>query len=299
MKRLVLLVFAALVLSGCDQLNSSPTEPSGPMTGNAVSYTAIGASDAAGVGSSSPCVPFVQTDCPDGRGYVPDLVRQFKGAGKQVHLLNLGVPGTVLNAEIQDLGNQLDPQAGLAFPGIEGSIPSNFLDNQAPFVAKDSTLVTVFAGGNDANVIGRALRAGLGGSNPEAFVGKLVADFGRDAKALVATVQDRAPQARIVVLNLPNLAALPYAAGYSASEKAALQEIAVDLSAQLNALTSTGALVVDVMCDPGFYQANLFSGDGFHPNDAGYARMASVIYPVATTGVSAAPQASCGQMRLY
>jgi lysophospholipase L1-like esterase len=297
MKPIVLCGLAALALSACDQLSSSPTEPTGPLQGSAVSYTAIGASDAAGVGSSAPCVPF--TPCSNGMGYVPDLVRSFQGAGKQVTLLNLGVPGTVLNEEIQDLGNSLDSGSVSAFPGIEGSIPSNFLDNQAPLVAKDSTLVTVFAGGNDANIIGRALEAGLGASDPEAFVAKLVADFGRDAKALVATVQHRAPQARIVVLNLPNLAALPYAARYSRSAKAALQEIAVDLSAQLNALTSTGALVVDVMCDSGFYQAGLFSSDGFHPNDAGYARMASVIYPVATAGVAAPPQASCAQMRVY
>jgi lysophospholipase L1-like esterase len=296
MKRFGVLILAACTLSACDQLNSSPTEPNGPLQGSAVSYTAIGASDAAGVGSSAPCVPF--TPCANGMGYVPDLVRSFQGAGKQVTLLNLGVPGTVLNREIQDLGNALDAGSS-PFPGIAGSIPSNFLDNQAPLVAKDSTLVTVFAGGNDANIIGRALEAGFGGSDPQTYVTQLIADFGRDAKALVATVQDRAPQARIVVLNLPNLAALPYAAGYAHGDKAALQDIAVGLSAQLNALTSTGALVVDVMCDAGFYQPGLFSADGFHPNDAGYARMASVIYPVATSGVAAPPQASCGQMRVY
>jgi lysophospholipase L1-like esterase len=296
MKLLVFSVFAVLTLSACDQLNSSPTEPAGPLQGSSVSYTAIGASDAAGVGSSAPCVPF--TPCSNGMGYVPDLVRSFQGAGKQVTLLNLGVPGTVLNEEIQDLGNSLDSGSS-GFPGIEGSIPSNFLDNQAPLVAKDSTLVTVFAGGNDANIIGRALEAGLGGSDPQTYVTKLIADFGRDAKALVATVQSRAPQARIVVLNLPNLAALPYAAGYSRSDKAALQEIAVGLSAQLNALTSTGALVIDVMCDAAFYQPSLFSSDGFHPNDAGYARMASVIYPVAFAGIAPVPQASCAQMHVY
>jgi hypothetical protein len=53
------------------------------------------------------------------------------------------------------------------------------------------------------------------------------------------------------------------------------------------------------MCDAAFYQPSLFSSDGFHPNDAGYARMASVIYPVAFAGIAPVPQASCAQMHVY
>jgi lysophospholipase L1-like esterase len=289
MKHLTALVLALLAASACD-LNTS-TGPSdsdpGTTTGNAVSYTVIGASDAIGYGSSVTCVPFMA--CPDGRGYVQLIADRLKADGKTVSFLNLGLPGGVLGPETQAIGNQIGKE-----------ILTNFLDSEMPFVAKDATLVTVFAGGNDANTIGSALEAGLGGSNPAAYQAARVAQFSADLKTLMTGIKSRAPAARIVVLNLPNLAALPYTSSYSLARKRALQSIAVALSAQINALrTSQGALVVDLMCDGAFYQPGAYSSDGFHPNDAGYAHLADVVYGPASTGVASAPAASCPQMTLY
>ena len=78
MKRQVLFLAALCVLSGCGLLNQ-PTDPSDPPK-NEVSYTAIGASDAIGFGSSAVCIPF--TECPNGMGYVPQIVRRLQTAGK-------------------------------------------------------------------------------------------------------------------------------------------------------------------------------------------------------------------------
>jgi len=56
-----------IAVSACGMKTpSEPSEP--PPPPNVVNYTAIGASDAIGFGSSSVCLPF--TPCPDGRGYV-------------------------------------------------------------------------------------------------------------------------------------------------------------------------------------------------------------------------------------
>ena len=38
-------------------------------------YTALGASDAVGIGASVPCLPF--TDCPGGTGYVPRILEKL------------------------------------------------------------------------------------------------------------------------------------------------------------------------------------------------------------------------------
>ena len=113
-------------------------------------YTAIGASDGIGFGSSSPCLPF--TDCPDGEGYVQILRRQLQATGRTVDHRNLSLPGAVLSRAIEDLARDIgQPISDLA---------GNFIDRQAPFVPTNTTHVTIFAGGNDANVIGRAVARG-------------------------------------------------------------------------------------------------------------------------------------------
>ena len=290
MRRTIGSLIPALFLAACSTVNT-PTDPttppsSTPTPANTYSYTAVGASDAICYGSSNVCFPFDQ--CPDGKGYVQLIRNRLKDSGKTVSFLNPSVPGGVLSPEIQGIGNALGR-----------GIPNNFIDNEGPFVAKDSNLVTVFAGGNDVNTIGAAIDAGYGGSNVDSYIQTRVQGFGRDMKALIGIIKGRAPQARIVVLNLPNLAAMPYASGYTLLQKRTLQTIAVGFSAQINALTADGALVVDLMCDPTFYQSNIYSSDGFHPNDTGYSRMADVVYAPASTGVASPPKSSCSQMTLY
>jgi lysophospholipase L1-like esterase len=169
-----------------------------------------------------------------------------------------------------------------------------------PFIGKNATLVTVFAGGNDANTIGSALEAGYGGADPAAYQAARIADFSADLRTLMAGIRLRAPAARIVVLNLPNLAALPYASSYSAARKKTLQSITVAMSAAINNLRATdSALIVDVMCDAAFYQPGSYSSDGFHPNDAGYSHLADIVYGPASTGSAAAPKSSCSQMTIF
>jgi lysophospholipase L1-like esterase len=282
----VLASAVAVTLAACGNNNtSSPTQPSSPQT-NVVSYTAIGASDAIGVGASHECFPF--TPCPDGTGYVQVATKRLQAAGKTVTLLNLGIPGAVLGPDIEAIGNSLSR-----------GIPGNFLEREMPFVARDSTLVTIFAGGNDVNTVAAALDAGLAGADPIGYVNNLTSGFGRDLNSLVTGVKGRAPNARVIVLNLPNLAALPYNAGRPSTQKQAIQAIAVAFSARANAVASQGGLVIDLMCDPRAYIASNYSSDGFHPNDSGYAFIADLVYNAVISGTAAAPRPSCPQMTIF
>jgi lysophospholipase L1-like esterase len=279
-------VVCLAMLAGCSENGSdSPTDPS-PPNSQEVSYAAVGASDGIGYGGSLPCLPFA--DCPDGTGYVQSTVRRLRAQGRTVTITNLSIPGAVLSREIQDLGNALG-----------GAIPGNFIERELPFVPRAATLVTIFAGGNDGNTIGSAVRAGNGGSDPRAYVDATVRNYGRDLALLVGGVRERAPQARVVLLNLPNLAALPYVSGLAVEELSLLQRIAVGLSAQANALASSGVLVIDLMCDDRSYVPANYSGDGFHPNDAGYAFITDLVYTAAATGSAPAPRAACGAMAIY
>jgi lysophospholipase L1-like esterase len=270
-----------LGLAACNENGpSSPTPPTGD-TQN-VSYAAIGASDAIGVGASVPCFPF--TDCPDGTGYVQTIVRRLRAAGRTVSLLNLGIPGAVLSPEVEELARSLG----------RGTI-GNFIDRELPFVPRNATHVTVFAGPNDVNTVGLAIEAGMGG-DPAAFIQAQTDIFGRNFTTLVNGIRTRAPNARIVAVNVPNLGLLPYVANRSLNDRRLLQQISVAFSARVNAHAGAGLPVVDLMCDARSYQPGIYSSDGYHPNDSGYAYVADRLYEALTTGTAPAPRASCAEM---
>lgn len=286
MFRRTLLVFGAVALCAGCSLFKSGNEPT-DVPEDTINYDALGASDTIGIGSSQPCMPF--TECTTGPGYVQRVARRLQVPGKTVTLTNLGVPGAVLSPAVQTIGQAM---------GLDTL--RNVLTDEAPYVRRASTLVTVFIGANDANAVGKAVRAGLGNPNPTAYVQSHIQAFARDMKTFVTTVRGRSSTARIIALNLPNMANTPYAAGLTLEEKRVLQTLSVGFSAGINALTTDGVVVVDLMCDPTFYNPSTFSADGFHPNDTGYGYMADLVYAAATaTTAPAAPRASCGFMTVY
>lgn len=282
-----------IVISGCELIEkaTSPTSPSPvaaapapPAPAAPVRYTAIGASDANGVGSTVPCVPF--TACENGTGYVHVLARQLR-ASREVTLMNLGLPASVLSPTIETIARQNNRE-----------VTGNFVDRQMPFVPRDSTLVTIFGGGNDANALGDAIEKGAAGANLQAYIDTQARAFGADFDRLVRGIRERAPEAFIVVLNVPNLASLPYAARYPVEHRRVLQAIAVAFSREANRQAGNGVVVMDVMCDAGMYSPAHFSQDGFHPNDAGYAHMASRLSAI-VSGAPSSPSSSCSYMSAH
>lgn len=280
-------VFALVALGTACNKADTPTSasPTGPST--PIFYTAIGASDGIGFGGSSPCLPFA--DCPTGTGYVQTLRRRLAEGGRTVAHRNLSIPGSVLSKAVFDLaasvGRPIDSLAG------------NFVERQAPFVPVETTHVTIFAGGNDANTIGFAARSRGGDVN--AFVDAQVRQWGIDLEDLVARVRVRAPNTRIVALNLPNLAASPYLAGNPTAEKSLMQRVAVGLSDRVNALTARNVLVVDLMCDARIYLPGNYASDGFHPSDGGYAVLTELALPAMRDGTNRAPSTTCPQRSVF
>lgn len=269
--------------SGCKQAES-PTSPT-PSPTSDVFYTALAASDGIGVGASVPCIVF-DPDCPNGTGYVYQLKRRLQAAGRAVTLRNLSVPGAVLSPAIQELSRDV------------GRDVLSTLFDQTTVVPWSSTHVTVFAGGNDTNVIGQNVRAGRGSADVRAFVDAQVRQFGADYEELVRRVRARAPNARVVLLNLPNLGAAPYVATAPLQERSVLQRIAVGITDRINALAGANVLVVDLMCEPRVYDPAAFSSDGFHPSDRGYTVIAELAYPALTGGATPTPSSSCPQRTL-
>ena len=279
----IALAVLALMTTACGGSNSSasPTAPTAPAGSTTIRYAALGASDANGVGGSVPCLPF--TACENGTGYVPVLARLLRGS-REVTLINLGIPAAVLSPTIYDLGRRYGRD-----------IPANFIDRQLPFVPADSTLITVLGGPNDVNAIGDAVSQGAAGQDVKGYLDTQIRAFGSDYDRLMQGLRTRAPNAFIVLINVPNMAALPYSAGYPLTARQVLQYVSVGVTREVNRQATGGVVVVDAMCDPQIYTASAFAGDGFHPNDAGYAHLAQRLLSVVNSG-SSSTASSCSQM---
>jgi lysophospholipase L1-like esterase len=288
-RRLSAAVCAAMLAGAChSNSRESPTGPSplpDPSPTSPLNYSAIGASDALGIGSTVECFPFV--DCPNGKGYVPEAARLLRAKGYSVTLNNFGIPTAVIGRDFQNLAAQYGR-----------FVAGNFIELEGPFVPANSTLVTIFAGANDVNTVTSALGQGAGASDQIGFINNQIKAFGDDYAALLKIVRDRAPSARIVVLNLPNLAGLPYLVNAPLLQRQAAQRLSVGMTTTvINPLTSQGVVVIDVMCDSRAYQASTYSSDGFHPNDSGYAWMAGEVFSAATSNYKA-PSNSCSSMMI-
>ncbi len=286
--RIGLTVAALTVAISCSKLglgDKSPTAPSGPpAAGSTIVYTAVGASDATGVGSSNLCAPFAtETTCPDGMGYVPVTVRQLKAQGFTVTHRNLGLPTAVISRGFQTLGQQFNR-----------TIAGNFIEQEMNFVLSNSTVVTIFAGINEVNTVTSALGGGAGGANPNGYMDTQIQAFATDYATLLAGIRAVAASARIIVLNVPNAAGLPYLTGVSLAQRQAAQRLSIGMARAVNALANV--TVVDLMCDARSYAAANYSSDGLHPNDAGYAFIASEVVKAITTSSYPAAQNSCTAM---
>jgi hypothetical protein len=140
-------------------------------------------------------------DCPNGTGYPQVATRRLKALGFDVQLANLGILTAVIGPDFQALGQQFNR-----------FILGNFITNELPLVRTNGTLVTIFAGGNEINTITAALGGGAGASDQAGYIDTQVKAFGTDYTTLLTGVRSRAGSARIIALNVPNLAGLPFLA---------------------------------------------------------------------------------------
>jgi len=279
----LLFAIVALAAISCSS-SSTPSSPNPvPQPNSTITYTVIAASDGSGIGSSAECVPF--TDCPNGKGYVQVAVRSLQSQGFTVKLTNLSIPTATVGRDFQDLGNQYGHL-----------VLGNFIQNEVPFAPAEATLITIFGGANDVNVVTGALGGGAGAGDQLAFINAQVRAFASDYATLLSGLRSRAPSARIVALNLPNMAGMPFLSGASLQQRQAAQKLSVGMTTTvINPLASQNVIVIDMMCDPRSYQISTYSGDGFHPNDTGYAWMAAEVVSAATTSYKT-PTTSCAQM---
>ena len=286
-----LLVVCGIGTTACDKLglgdDDNPTSPTNPTPSAPIHYTPVGASDVLGIGSTAPCVPF--GDCPTGKGYAFVAAAQLRTQGYSVTVTQRGLPTATISRRFMDLGNQHGHP-----------VFANMVESAVPFVPRESTVVTLFAGANDVNVITAALGAGAGAANPTGYIDLQIQNFAADYRAVVTDLQDRiGASARIVLLNLPNLSRMPYVATRPLAQRQAVHRASLGMTTSaINPLASQRVRVVDLMCLAALYQPSSLSSDGFHPSDAGYALIAAEVVRATTAGSFPAPLGSCPQMSM-
>lgn len=182
------------------------------------------------------------------------------------------------------------------------------MTNELPQLTGKEDVVTIFAGGNDTNAIVNAAVCQLAARATQAAVQQFLATeiqaFGNDFTSLYASIHAKAPSAEIVIANLANFAGIPISQMPSvASAKPMLQAVSVGIDTNVYAAAArAGIRVADVLCDPRSYaNADFYPGplaEGFHPNDVGYAALASTLLAQINAPTPTIPPASCAQMLL-
>ena len=287
-----LLVICGIGTTACDKLglgdDDNPTSPTNPTPSSPVRYTPVGASDVLGIGSTAPCIDFFG-DCPMGKGYPFVAAAQLRTQGYSVTVNQRGLPTATISRRFMELGNQYGH-----------TVAWNLMESAVPFVPRESTVVTLFAGGNDVNVITAALGGGAGAASPAAYIDLQVQNFAADYRSVVTALQDRIDtSARLVLLNLPNLSRMPYVATRPLAQRQAVHRASLGMTTSaINPLASQGVRVVDLMCLAALYQPASLSSDGFHPSDAGYALIAAEVVRAITATTFAPPLGSCPQMSM-
>lgn len=176
---------------------------------------------------------------PNTKGYVPLLIAHLPPHSQA---LNLGISGILLHDTlVQEL-----PQA----------------------VAAQPTVMTVWLVGNDFK-----------GCTP-------LAQYGADLDTLLGTLQSRT-HAAVFVANTPDMSQLPY---FQEGAPGGTACVAGKSPAQIRAMALAWNAVIDpIVARHGDVLVNLFvsdlaahpdyvSQDGFHPSDAGYARLAAIFW---------------------
>ena len=225
-------------------------------------------------------------DCPGGKGYVPETARQLAVGTTTVTLVDLGITGATIGRDMQDLGN------------LYGfNVPGNMIQNELPVAPSNSTVFSVYGGLNDTLVIANAIDNGAAGSDPTGYINAKIQAVRDDYANLIQGLRLRAPLAEIVVINLPNVARLPFASSYPPADQTYFRQISVGIDMQvINPLASQGIPVVDLLCNAQSYQASNYYLDGLHPNDPGYSVIAAQLKAAISSSNYPPPLQDCSYM---
>jgi lysophospholipase L1-like esterase len=198
-----------------------------------------------GTGITVNCAAFpthpvdVEEDCPEGQSYAVLTAKAMRKAGVAGRFMNLGIGGAHVERVIAD---------------------------ELPLLPAEATLVTLYIGTNDSRVV----------KNLKTPIADAVKQYEEHYEQLLGMIHERAPKAKIVLVNFPNQ---KYLAGTYNLPDAVLPRY--DATSQLEDKFIDAHYpkyaVADTVCNPATYDNALLYKGGVHPNEAGAAILAATV----------------------
>jgi lysophospholipase L1-like esterase len=169
-----------------------------------------------------------------------------------------------------------------------------------PFIQPNATVITVFAGVNEINVITAALGGGEGGSDPNGFIDAQVRAFATDYATLMTGLRTARRRRGIVDPERAERGgpAVPGPCHARAASGGATRGGRHDPDGRERARLLVGHDRRSDVRWRGATSPSNYAGDGLHPNDAGYAFIAAEVVKAITSSSYPAPQSSCSGMTI-
>lgn len=160
-----------------------------------------------------------------------------------------------------DLTDKLNQKVHLINLGIPGITLHDALSLELP-IALDShpKLITIWLGVNDiADKVS-------------------IASYSHDLDLMLTRLQSRAPSARILIANIPDLTLLPYFASYN---QQGLQQVIDEYNLTISQEVQRHHVILVNMSQQNYnlrQHPEYISNDGLHPTDLGYLQIAELFY---------------------
>lgn len=224
-------------------------------------YVAMGDSITFGKGVGIDCQAFpthpvdIETYCPDGQSYVALVAKKLRQAGMAGKVMNLGINGAQVPRVISD---------------------------ELPYLPADATLVTLYIGTNDSRLV----------RDPKVPVKTVIANYERGYDELLSMIHQKAPLARIVLINFPNQKGLAGPFHLTEDVVARYDETSQAMDKFINDHYPNYA-VVSTVCNPKSYDEALQFRGTVHPNEAGAVILANEITDVILASTPPVPPSAC------
>jgi lysophospholipase L1-like esterase len=224
-------------------------------------YVALGDSITAGTGVVKSCKPFpqhpvdIEEYCPTGTSYAILTAKALRSAGIANHFMNLGIPGASVDRVLTD---------------------------ELPLLPAEATLVTLYIGTNDSRQFGETKET----------VNDVVDKFEALYAKLLMAIREKAPKARIVLINIPNEKSVGITYHLTDLQQERFDAISQAMDRFINSHYPQYE-VVDTICDPHSYIATHRDKGSVHPNEIGAAELAQGVLSVLLSKHPSPPPASC------
>jgi lysophospholipase L1-like esterase len=224
-------------------------------------YVALGDSITAGTGVANSCKPFpnhpvdINIYCPSGTSYPILTAKVLRASGVAKKFMNLGIPGATIDRVISD---------------------------ELPYLPANTTLVTLYIGTNDSRQFG----------TPKYSVDEAVIRYERQYEELLSSIHMQAPQARIVLINIPNEKELGMTYHLTDVVAERFDQTSQRMTRFINGHYPKFA-VVDTICDPKSYIVEHRYKGSVHPSELGAADLAKSLLDVLLAATPPAPPSSC------